>query len=88
MLSEESGDSCPQIISRKKWGSRPAKSVTYQTFPVKYVIVHHTVTPSCKTKLQCSNILLGIQNYHMDEQGGDNVPYKYDRNIFGIERNS
>lgn len=69
---------CPPIISRKKWGSRPAKSVTYQTIPVKYVIVHHTVTPSCDTKLKCSNVLLGVQSFHMDEQGGDDIPYKYD----------
>lgn len=67
---------CPNIISRKKWGSRVAKSVTYQTFPVKNVIIHHTVTQSCNTKLKCSNMLLGIQNYHMDQQGGDDIPYK------------
>ncbi|XP_055323675.1 peptidoglycan-recognition protein SA-like isoform X2 [Sitodiplosis mosellana] len=68
---------CPQIIGRKRWGSRTAKSITYQTIPVKYVIVHHTVTPSCETKLKCSNILIGIQNYHMDEQGGEDIPYNF-----------
>lgn len=67
---------CPNIISRQRWGARAAKSVTYQTFPVKNVIIHHTVTQSCNTKLKCSNILLGIQNYLMDQQGGDDIPYK------------
>lgn len=74
--NNEGDSNCPQIISRKRWGSRVAKSITYQTIPVKYVIVHHTVTPSCSTKLKCSNILLGIQNYHMDQQGGEDIPYK------------
>ncbi|XP_031618096.1 peptidoglycan-recognition protein SA-like [Contarinia nasturtii] len=68
---------CPPIVSRKRWGSRPAKSVTYQTIPVKYVIIHHTVTPTCSTKLKCSNVLLGIQSFHMDEQGGDDIPYNF-----------
>lgn len=68
---------CPQIVGRKKWGSRQPKSITYQTIPVKYVIVHHTVTPTCNTKLKCSNVLLGIQSYHMDEQDGVDIPYKY-----------
>lgn len=78
-MNSNTGDdeaNCPQIISRKRWGARPAKSITYQTIPVRYVIVHHTVTPSCDTKLKCSNALLGIQSFHMDEQGGEDVPYK------------
>lgn len=77
---QSSGDlddeNCPEIIGRKKWASRSAKSITYQTIPVKYVIIHHTVTSSCDSKLKCSNILLGIQNFHMDQQDGDDIPYK------------
>lgn len=67
--SSTSDANCPDIISRKKWGSRTAKTVTYQTFPVKNVVIHHTVTSTCSTKLKCSNIMLSIQNYHMDQQG-------------------
>lgn len=67
---------CPAIISRKKWGSQSPKNVVYQTFPVKYVIINHTVTSRCDTKLKCSNILLGIQNFSKNEQGADDIPYK------------
>lgn len=74
--TETDENDCPSIISRRKWGSKDAKTVAYQTFPVKYVIIHHTVTPRCETKLKCSNRLLGIQNYHMNEKHGDDIPYK------------
>lgn len=73
---ESAVNQCPQIIRRKKWGSRPAKTITYQQFPVGCVIIHHTVTQNCSTKLQCSQILLAIQNYHMDSLDGDDIPYK------------
>lgn len=78
MISDavESDANCPDIISQKKWGSRPPTNVVYQVFPVKYVIVHHTVSQSCNTKLKCSNILLGIQNYNMNQNGADDIPYK------------
>lgn len=67
---------CPQIFSRKQWGAQAAKRVTYQNFPVKYVIINHTVTPNCDTKLKCSNVLLGIQNYYQSDLQGDDIPYK------------
>lgn len=75
---------CPEIVSRKRWGARPAKSVTYQIFPVKYVVIAHTVSPRCSSKLKCSNILLSTQNYYMDELDGDDIPFKWDGSFVGL----
>lgn len=80
-IDESAVNQCPQIIRRRKWGSRPAKTITYQLFPVRYVIIHHTVTQNC-SKLQCSQVLLAIQNYHMDNLDGDDIPYKYFITLF------
>lgn len=76
MILDWGDDDCPKIISRKRWGSQAAKSVVYQIVPVKYVVIHHTVTPSCNTTLKCSNLLLNMQNYHINDLKGDDIPYK------------
>lgn len=68
---------CPKIITKKKWGGLGGKGIFYQIFPVESVVVHHTVTPRCDTKLECSNALLNMQYYHMNELGSDDIPFKY-----------
>lgn len=67
---------CPKITTRKRWGALAAKNVEYQIFPIETVVIHHTVTPRCNTKLKCSNALVNMQNYNKNELNGDDIAYK------------
>lgn len=67
---------CPKVVTKKKWGGLGSKNVEYQVFPVPNVIVHHTVTPKCNSKSKCSSALLNMQNYNMNDLGGDDIAYK------------
>lgn len=70
------GDTCPDQVAKRKWGGRVARTVDYELLPIKYVIVHHTVTAACTKKAKCAEILSNIQTYHMDQLGFDDIAYK------------
>lgn len=68
---------CPRIISTKEWGARAPISVDYITKPVKYVIVHHTVTPQCRKQDDCIDIIKDIQDFHLETLDFHQIGYKY-----------
>lgn len=74
--AEENNNNCPEIVSKKRWGGRMATFIKYQILPVKYVIIHHTVTDSCDSRETRSKIVENIQTYHMDNLGYDDIGYK------------
>nr|CAI5841749.1 unnamed protein product [Callosobruchus analis] len=67
---------CEGIKLRKDWEGRTPVAVDYAILPVKYVIIHHTVTPECKTELSCASIIRGIQEFHMDTLEFHDIGYK------------
>ncbi|GJQ80275.1 PGRPS1 [Trypoxylus dichotomus] len=75
-LSEHSG-MCPKIVTKNDWGARAAATVDYSIIPLKYVIVHHTLTPSCKCESACADLLKNLQNFHMDIQGFHDIGYNF-----------
>lgn len=72
------GDPCASfaLVTRQRWGARPAVATDYQLLPVPYVVVHHTVTRTCATKSQCARIIANVQSFHMDHLGYDDIGYK------------
>ncbi|XP_055389710.1 peptidoglycan-recognition protein SA-like [Condylostylus longicornis] len=80
------GEDCPKIKTRKKWGGLPTLSVEYQIIPVKFVIIHHTVTSTCTSYSQCAEIVQNIQDYHMKKLGWSDIGYNFlignDGNIY------
>lgn len=62
------------LVKRSRWGALPARSVDYQTLPVPYAIVHHTVTATCAEKSACASIAVAVQAFHMT--GYDDIGYK------------
>ncbi|CAI9741612.1 peptidoglycan-recognition protein SC2-like [Octopus vulgaris] len=68
---------CPSIRSRAEWGARKPKSVTKLRVPVKYFVVHHSATRSCSTTVGCDKLVKGIQNYHMDNKGWEDIAYNF-----------
>ncbi|KAL3267928.1 hypothetical protein HHI36_007067 [Cryptolaemus montrouzieri] len=77
---------CPEIISKSRWGARLPLEVEYALIPIQYVVVHHTVTPTCTTEAKCSELLKNIQNFHMDEMEFHDIGYNFmvggDGNIY------
>jgi N-acetylmuramoyl-L-alanine amidase len=66
---------CPRIISRSVWGAKPSKHVEYMKVPVEYAIIHHTVTPACKSMTACVERVANIQSYHVDSKGWDDIGF-------------
>lgn len=68
---------CPKIVTRKEWDARDPETVEYTIFPLKNVIIQHTVTGQCKNKKQCSELVQNIQNYHMDNVNYGDIGYNF-----------
>lgn len=69
---------CPTILPRSQWGGRPPKLVENMTEPVGYVVIHHTYLPgACLNRTACIKAMQGIQNYHMDDRGWNDIGYNF-----------
>ena len=44
---------------------------------VPYQFVHHSEGPYCDTQVTCSSVVRGIQNFHMDGNGWDDIGYRW-----------
>lgn len=67
---------CPRMKLKRQWGGQLSKIIDYRPIPIKYVIIHHTVTPECTTFLKCSEILQNMQYYHTNELEFNDIGYK------------
>ncbi|XP_031848157.1 peptidoglycan recognition protein S3 [Nomia melanderi] len=79
-------EECPTIIKRNQWSTKEAKSVNYLILPIPYVIIHHTVTPECSSKMQCNTRVENIRYHHMDTLGWHDIGFSFliggDGNIY------
>ncbi|KAG5879196.1 hypothetical protein JTB14_030157 [Gonioctena quinquepunctata] len=68
---------CPEIISRQQWGGKTPIAVDYAIIPVKFAIIHHTVTRECDSEESCSTIMKSIQDFHMNTMEFHDVGYNF-----------
>ena len=68
---------CPNIISRNTWGAELADAPENIPTPVEYIIIHHTVTPTCLNQDACSRRLVSIQNYHINQKKFRDIGYNF-----------
>ncbi|KRT81728.1 hypothetical protein AMK59_5294, partial [Oryctes borbonicus] len=68
---------CPKILSRNRWGAKAAKQSEAIVIPVEYVIIHHTVTPTCTDEDECSQRLVSIQNYQQNQKNFPDIGYNF-----------
>ncbi|KAI4502063.1 hypothetical protein M0802_002745 [Mischocyttarus mexicanus] len=73
----QANDDCPNILTKAAWGGRTAKDINYLILPIPYVIIHHTVTPECHSRNDCSKIVQSIQSHHMDNNGWNDIGYSF-----------
>lgn len=70
------GQDCPQLKLKRQWGGKPALGLNYQLRPVRYVVIHHTVTSSCSGLVQCGDLLQNMQSYHQSQLDYFDIGYK------------
>ncbi|XP_035736229.1 peptidoglycan-recognition protein SA-like [Vespa mandarinia] len=79
-------EDCPKILSKAAWGGKTEKGINFLIIPLLYVIIHHTVTPECTTRKECSARVQSIQSYHMDTLGWHDIGFSFliggDGNIY------
>ncbi|KAF4525890.1 hypothetical protein B566_EDAN015175 [Ephemera danica] len=68
---------CPNIVSRSEWNARPPTSTSPMSNPVPFVVIHHSAGASCTTQSSCTSQVQGIQNYHMDTNGWNDIGYSF-----------
>ncbi|KAK5645538.1 hypothetical protein RI129_006838 [Pyrocoelia pectoralis] len=73
----QTSDDCPNIISRAGWDARVPEIVQYVAFPLRMVIIHHTVTAECSTMVGCRSMVKSIQTYHMDNLNFGDIGYNF-----------
>lgn len=66
----------PVIRPRSDWGARKARKITTNR-DLKLAIVHHSAGGNSYTPGQVPGIIKGIQNYHLDGQGWDDIAYNF-----------
>nr|AEW43446.1 peptidoglycan recognition protein [Solen grandis] len=65
------------IVSRREWNARDATATNQLSTPVSRVFIHHTTGSTCSSKSSCSASVRGIQNYHMDSNGWNDIGYSF-----------
>ncbi|KAJ8939223.1 hypothetical protein NQ318_014924 [Aromia moschata] len=70
--------SCPEIITREEWNaSDPVSSKALKENPPPYVVVHHSATALCNTTEKCKRVVKGFQDYHINDQGWEDIGYNF-----------
>ncbi|VEN36681.1 unnamed protein product [Callosobruchus maculatus] len=87
VMCEKSDDGACPIISRKEWGAVPPKSVKpLEQNPPLYIVVHHSASPICTSEDACKRSIRGVQRYHMENRGWEDIGYNFmiggDGNIY------
>lgn len=78
--SSEAGAALPQLSgmhSRSEWGARGPKDTPTIASTVKLAVVHHSVSSNSYSPGQVPSIIRGIQAYHMDGRGWDDIGYNF-----------
>lgn len=92
------GSNAPAIVTRAAWGANEeiVRGKPVYAPSIKLAIVHHTAGPNNYTRAQAAAIVRGIETYHVQGNGWNDIGYNFlvDRfgDIFegragGIERN-
>ncbi|CAF1595776.1 unnamed protein product, partial [Didymodactylos carnosus] len=76
---------CPSIVPRATWKARAPKNITPLITPVSYVVIHHTYSASCTDEKMCLSKMKGIQDFHMDGKGWDDIGYNF---VVGADGNA
>lgn len=77
LAAASSTEDAPPITSRASWGARDSKSTPEVAPGLKMGFVHHTVSANDYAPADVPAMLRGIQAYHMDANGWDDIGYNF-----------
>jgi len=84
--SEGGPDGCPRIISRSEWGAINTNCHNPMAEERPYLFVHHAESQECSDVSTCSQLVRGIQDYHINGNGWCDIGYSFlvggDGNIY------
>jgi hypothetical protein len=75
--------SAPGILSRSQWGARAPAVTPSVAADLKIAVVHHSVNSNTYSREDVPSLLRGIQQYHMDVQGWNDIAYNFAVDRFG-----
>ncbi|XP_071790246.1 peptidoglycan-recognition protein SC2-like [Asterias amurensis] len=75
--ANSSGCSDVNFVERSSWGASSPRSTTSLAGNLDYYIIHHTDGGSCYSQSACSRRVRGIQNYHKNTKGWDDIGYNF-----------
>jgi len=73
----------PTIIPRSSWGARAPKDTPSIASRLQLGIVHHTAGTNAYSAAEVPALLRGVQAYHMDANGWDDIGYNFAVDRFG-----
>ncbi|MDQ3680175.1 MAG: N-acetylmuramoyl-L-alanine amidase [Actinomycetota bacterium] len=73
----------PVIRGRGEWGARPPKTPNSVASQLKMSFVHHTAGPNNYSSGDVPRVIQGMQAYHMDANGWDDLGYNFVVDRFG-----
>ena len=74
----------PHVLSRSAWGARRPAAPPVVAPELKLAVVHHTATAGQSySSSQVPSLLRGIQAYHMDAHGWNDIAYNFVIDRFG-----
>jgi hypothetical protein len=77
LAASHTSPGAPPITSRSSWGARPPKASPTIAPGLKMGFVHHTVSANDYRPADIPGMLRGIQAYHMDVNGWDDIGYNF-----------
>lgn len=73
----------PAILPRSSWGARAPAATPSVARSLQAAIVHHTAGQNSYSSAEVPAILRGVQAYHMDANGWDDIAYNFAVDRFG-----
>ncbi|HSJ19332.1 MAG TPA: FG-GAP-like repeat-containing protein [Nocardioidaceae bacterium] len=73
----------PSVLARTSWGARPPKTTPTIAPSLQLAVLHHTAGTNSYTSADVPALLPGIQAYHMDANGWDDIGYNFAVDRFG-----
>ena len=68
-------ENCPKFVKWKR--NTQVTRVNYLILPIRYVIIHHTLTMECNNRAQCVTRVENIYSFHVNDRGLNDIGYSF-----------
>ncbi|HEY5859125.1 MAG TPA: N-acetylmuramoyl-L-alanine amidase, partial [Actinomycetota bacterium] len=82
-ITESSAEAVPGILPRSAWNARSYVGTPSVTTDVRLAVIHHSVNTNGYASADVPSMIRGIQNYHIDGNGWNDIAYNFVVDRFG-----